>query len=77
MTLHDCPIPTLQLILKRFMDLVASGITLILLAPFLLVVMAIIKLDSKGPLFLRISPCRQKRSNLRLPQVPHDGRECR
>jgi exopolysaccharide biosynthesis polyprenyl glycosylphosphotransferase len=51
MTLHDCPIPTIQLILKRFVDLLASTILLILLAPFLLAIMAVIKLDSKGPLF--------------------------
>jgi len=38
---------------KRWFDLVASGLGLVLLAPLLLVLAVWIKLDSKGPVFFR------------------------
>ena len=40
-------------IAKRIFDIVVSGMLLILLLPFLLVVAVIIKVDSRGPVFYR------------------------
>ncbi len=40
-----------QLALKRLTDLVASGLSLIVLSPLLLIVAVLIKLDSPGPVF--------------------------
>ena len=40
-----------DLILKRIIDLVISGIGLILLFPIFVVIGALIKMDSKGPVF--------------------------
>ncbi|WP_349404860.1 sugar transferase [Clostridium perfringens] len=48
------------LFLKRFMDIFASILGLILLSPILIVVSVLIKLDSKGPVFFS-----QKRVGLR------------
>jgi exopolysaccharide biosynthesis polyprenyl glycosylphosphotransferase len=48
--------PTLrggQLIVKRFVDLVGGSVGLILATPILLVVAALVKLDSRGPVFFR------------------------
>ena len=45
--------PTLSLIIKRLMDIVLSGIALVLLSPLFAVVAFIVKLDSKGPVFYR------------------------
>lgn len=39
--------------LKRFFDLVTAGLALLLLAPLLLAVAVIVKLDSPGPVFFR------------------------
>ena len=41
----------LQLFIKRFMDIVISGLMLILLSPLFLIVAIAIKLDSQGPIF--------------------------
>ncbi len=41
----------LQLLVKRFMDIVGSALLLILLSPLLIVVALLVKLDSKGPIF--------------------------
>jgi exopolysaccharide biosynthesis polyprenyl glycosylphosphotransferase len=49
MMLHKQPIPTVQLVFKRLMDIVLAVATLILLCPILLLVAVIIKLDSSGP----------------------------
>jgi exopolysaccharide biosynthesis polyprenyl glycosylphosphotransferase len=49
LTLHHRAIPTFQLILKRLADIAISALTLILLAPFLLFIAVIVKLDSNGP----------------------------
>lgn len=47
---------------KRFLDIVLSGCALIVLAPVLLVIAVIIKLDSKGPvLFRQKRVCKGKR----------------
>jgi exopolysaccharide biosynthesis polyprenyl glycosylphosphotransferase len=52
-TINQSAIPTLQLVVKRFVDIVASVLLLILLAPFLFLIAAVIKLDSNGPVFYR------------------------
>ena len=39
--------------MKRFFDLVASGLGLLALSPFFIVLAVWIKLDSKGPVFYR------------------------
>jgi lipopolysaccharide/colanic/teichoic acid biosynthesis glycosyltransferase len=41
------------LILKRWFDLLASGVGLIVLSPLLMLIALLIKLDSKGPVFFR------------------------
>jgi len=41
------------LILKRWFDLLASGLGLIALSPLLMLIALLIKLDSKGPVFFR------------------------
>lgn len=41
------------MILKRWFDLLASGLGLIALAPLLMLIALLIKLDSKGPVFFR------------------------
>jgi exopolysaccharide biosynthesis polyprenyl glycosylphosphotransferase len=50
-TLTLCPgaAPALSLIIKRFMDLLLSGIVLIVLLPLFVAVAILIKLDSRGP----------------------------
>jgi exopolysaccharide biosynthesis polyprenyl glycosylphosphotransferase len=50
MTLNQLPIPTLQFIVKRFVDIVVSASLLTVLMPVLLLIAVIIKLDSKGPI---------------------------
>jgi exopolysaccharide biosynthesis polyprenyl glycosylphosphotransferase len=49
MTLNQLSIPSFQLIVKRLVDIAVSATLLMLLMPFLLIIAAIIKLDSKGP----------------------------
>jgi lipopolysaccharide/colanic/teichoic acid biosynthesis glycosyltransferase len=44
---------TLQLALKRGLDLVISGIAILLLLPFLVLAAIVIRLDSPGPIFYR------------------------
>ena len=41
-----------QLVLKRLFDIVVSFIGLVFLLPIFLIISIIIKLDSKGPIFL-------------------------
>jgi exopolysaccharide biosynthesis polyprenyl glycosylphosphotransferase len=43
--------PTWQKVLKRMIDIVASGLALILLSPIFLILAILVKLDSKGPVF--------------------------
>jgi lipopolysaccharide/colanic/teichoic acid biosynthesis glycosyltransferase len=58
---HDQPLvelttPTLrggQLIIKRFVDVVGASLALVLALPVMLLVAAVVKLDSKGPIFFR------------------------
>lgn len=42
----------IYLFIKRVIDLLVSGISLIILSPILLIVALLIKLDSKGPVFI-------------------------
>jgi exopolysaccharide biosynthesis polyprenyl glycosylphosphotransferase len=46
-------LPLPQLALKRLMDLVLSGIALLLISPLLLLIALLIKLDTRGPVFFR------------------------
>ncbi len=58
---HDQPLvelttPTLrggQLIIKRFVDVIGASIALMLASPVMLLVAALVKIDSKGPVFFR------------------------
>ncbi len=43
----------IMLLLKRFLDFIASLILLILLSPILIILAILIKIDSKGPVFYR------------------------
>jgi lipopolysaccharide/colanic/teichoic acid biosynthesis glycosyltransferase len=43
----------LPLVIKRAIDIVGSGVLLLVLSPFLLVIMALIKLTSKGPVIFK------------------------
>jgi polysaccharide biosynthesis protein PslA len=45
------PLSWFEVLQKRLFDLLSAGVALALLTPFLLVVMALIKLDSAGPVF--------------------------
>jgi Undecaprenyl-phosphate glucose phosphotransferase len=45
------PLSWFEVLQKRLFDLLSAGLALALLTPFLLVVMALIKLDSAGPVF--------------------------
>lgn len=44
---------SIQIFIKRLADIVASGTLLLAFAPLLLVVMIVIKLESRGPVFFR------------------------
>jgi exopolysaccharide biosynthesis polyprenyl glycosylphosphotransferase len=49
--LHRGHVPELGLVVKRVLDFVFSGLLLLLLAPFLLLIAVAIKLESPGPVF--------------------------
>ena len=49
--LHRGQVPELSFILKRVLDFVLSGILLLVLAPFLLIIAIAIKIESPGPVF--------------------------
>ncbi len=53
MPLHEEPIPKFGLIGKRLMDLVIAGLCLLLLAPLLILIAAIIRMDSPGSAIYR------------------------
>jgi exopolysaccharide biosynthesis polyprenyl glycosylphosphotransferase len=46
-------LPLPQLAIKRLMDLVLAGAGMVVIAPLLLVIAVLIKLDSRGPVFFR------------------------
>jgi exopolysaccharide biosynthesis polyprenyl glycosylphosphotransferase len=51
LTLHEERFPVGSLLLKRLMDIAVSGFALLVLGPLLLIVAALVKLDSPGPAF--------------------------
>lgn len=51
LTVRDTVLRGWRLTLKRAMDLTGSGVGLVVLAPFMLLVAVMIKLDSRGPVF--------------------------
>jgi exopolysaccharide biosynthesis polyprenyl glycosylphosphotransferase len=51
--LHREPIPQTELFIKRCMDILGSGLALLLLSPLLAVLAIAIKLDSRGPILYR------------------------
>jgi exopolysaccharide biosynthesis polyprenyl glycosylphosphotransferase len=53
LALCELAVPTLPFIIKRLMDIVLSGIALVVLAPLFAAAAFIVKLDSKGPVFYR------------------------
>jgi exopolysaccharide biosynthesis polyprenyl glycosylphosphotransferase len=48
--LHSGHVPEIGLVLKRGMDLLLAGVTLVVLSPLLLLVALAVKLDSHGPI---------------------------
>jgi exopolysaccharide biosynthesis polyprenyl glycosylphosphotransferase len=50
MTVNRLAIPTMQLIVKRLLDIILSAVLLILVSPLLALIAVAIKLDSKGPI---------------------------
>ncbi len=57
LTFSAAPLDDLRLLLKRFFDVVGSFAALVLLSPFLLAVVAAIKLTSPGPIIFRQARC--------------------
>lgn len=49
LTIYPQSIPTFQLVMKRLIDITLSAIALIMLMPILLLIAAIVRMDSKGP----------------------------
>ena len=41
-------------VIKRFIDIILSGLSLIILSPFFLIIAILIKLNSKGPVFVKL-----------------------
>ncbi len=50
MTVNRLAIPTMQLIMKRLLDIILSAVLLALVSPLLALIALAIKLDSKGPI---------------------------
>lgn len=57
LTFSAAPLDDLRLLLKRFIDIVAAAAALVVLSPLILVVVALIKLTSKGPVIYSQSRC--------------------
>jgi len=53
MMVNQLSVPTLQLIVKRFVDIAVSASLLILFSPLLALISVVVKLDSKGPVLYR------------------------
>jgi exopolysaccharide biosynthesis polyprenyl glycosylphosphotransferase len=51
--LHTEDLPTVRLVLKRWMDIAGAGAALVLLSPLMAVIAGLIKLDSRGPVIYR------------------------
>jgi exopolysaccharide biosynthesis polyprenyl glycosylphosphotransferase len=69
--LHRGRVPEIELVLKRGLDLLISGIALTVLSPLMLVISLAVKLDSEGPVFYeserigkkgRVFPCTKFRT---------------
>ncbi len=74
LSLHCGPVPEFALLLKRVLDVVLSGMALIVLSPLLLALAIAIKMDSQGPAFYsserigkkgRVFPCIKFRTMVR------------
>ncbi|MDD5432022.1 MAG: sugar transferase [Candidatus Omnitrophica bacterium] len=57
LTFESTPDKVWHLLIKRIFDIVVSGVGIIVLFPFLLVISIIIKLSSKGPVFFNQKRC--------------------
>jgi exopolysaccharide biosynthesis polyprenyl glycosylphosphotransferase len=57
LTFSAAPLDDLRLLLKRFFDVVVSFASLVLLSPFFLIVIALIKLTSTGPVVFKQTRC--------------------
>jgi exopolysaccharide biosynthesis polyprenyl glycosylphosphotransferase len=57
LTFSAAPLDDLRLLLKRFFDIVFSAVMLIAISPLLLVIGALIKLTSPGPIIFRQARC--------------------
>ncbi len=57
LTFTAAPLDDLRLLLKRFFDVVVSFASLVLLSPVFLIVIALIKLTSRGPVVFRQARC--------------------
>jgi Undecaprenyl-phosphate glucose phosphotransferase len=55
--LRESPHHGLNVVVKRAMDIVLASIALLLLAPFMLLIAALIKITSPGPIFYRQERC--------------------
>jgi Undecaprenyl-phosphate glucose phosphotransferase len=55
--LRESPHFGLNIVVKRFMDILLASLALLLLAPVMLLIAALIKLTSKGPVFYRQERC--------------------
>ena len=55
--LRESPHFGLNIVVKRVMDVVLSALALVLLAPLLLLLAAVVKLTSPGPVFYRQERC--------------------
>ena len=53
LSLTTAPLGPLQAVIKRIFDLVVASLALVLLSPLLVVIAALIKLDTQGPVFFR------------------------
>jgi exopolysaccharide biosynthesis polyprenyl glycosylphosphotransferase len=57
LTFSAAPLDDLRLLLKRFFDVAVSGLALLILSPVILLVAALIKLTSPGPIIFRQARC--------------------
>jgi Undecaprenyl-phosphate glucose phosphotransferase len=80
LTIRDVALQGWKLALKRGMDILVSGIVLVLLSPFLLLMAILVKLDSPGPVFyvqermgLDARPFRMIKFRSMRADAEHDG----
>ncbi len=75
--LRESPHFGFNIIFKRAMDMLLAACALILLAPVMAVIAALIKLTSSGPIFYRQERCGLNGGKLPDAQVPQHGRRRR